>query len=366
MKKDREFTLDTKLREIQILLGKPGKKILGTLSYYLNFLIPFGRSIKEGKLFTKRSNIKTQKHNNITWIDIKNPTRAEINDLAQKYPFHPLHLELTLTKGQLSQIEVEPDYVFLLLLIPNYDNQENKVVTEQTCIFLGKNYLVTIHEESAHEARDLFDLCQREKGLRDAYFEKSAGYLLYNVIDSLLKDVSALSQRVLLELDEIEDIVFDVKVSGIYQIGELRQKIVKLRRVLTSLRKVLDQLTNKANDFVGGSLFRYFDNINNLMDRLWEIVEEARETIEIYKDADFTVHTERTNKILALLTIVFTLTIPATVIGTFYGMNILLPGGLEAGSWTFWGPYTTLIIIIGITSIPLTLMLFLFKRKRWV
>ena len=36
---------------------------------------------------------------------------------------------------------------------------------------------------------------------------------------------------------------------------------------------------------------------------------------------------EKTNKILAVLTIVFTPSISATVIGTFYGMNINLPGG---------------------------------------
>jgi magnesium transporter len=57
--------------------------------------------------------------------------------------------------------------------------------------------------------------------------------------------------------------------------------------------------------------------------------------------------TEKINKILGILTILFTLSIPATVIGTFYGMNIELPGGMEeTGSSHFFGDYTTFIVII--------------------
>jgi Mg2+ and Co2+ transporter CorA len=43
---------------------------------------------------------------------------------------------------------------------------------------------------------------------------------------------------------------------------------------------------------------------------------------------------------LGILTILFTLSIPATVIvGTFYGMNIELPGGIEKiDSSHFFGP----------------------------
>jgi Mg2+ and Co2+ transporter CorA len=48
---------------------------------------------------------------------------------------------------------------------------------------------------------------------------------------------------------------------------------------------------------------------------------------------------EKTNKILAMLTIVFTLSIPATVIGTFYGMNINLPGEIVMGSDSAWALY---------------------------
>jgi magnesium transporter len=50
--------------------------------------------------------------------------------------------------------------------------------------------------------------------------------------------------------------------------------------------------------------------------------------IEIYKDTDFMLGTEKTNKKLAVLTIIFTLSIPVALVGAFYGMKITLPGGI--------------------------------------
>ena len=64
--------------------------------------------------------------------------------------------------------------------------------------------------------------------------------------------------------------------------------------------------------------------------------------------------TEKTNKVLAVLTIIFTLAIPSTVIGTFYGMNVDLPGGIGDSS-TVLGPFTTFIIVI-LASAPAILM----------
>ena len=96
-----------------------------------------------------------------------------------------------------------------------------------------------------------------------------------------------------------------------------------------------------------------------------ETLEESRETMEIYKDTDFVLSTEKTNKVLGLLTIIFTLAIPSTVIGTFYGMNINLPGGIENNIMVL-GPHTMFIMIILASSIPAIMMFAYFKKLGWI
>ena len=76
--------------------------------------------------------------------------------------------------------------------------------------------------------------------------------------------------------------------------------------------------------------------------------------------------TEKSNKILSTLTILFTLSIPATVIGAYYGMNVNLPGGILTGSPVFLGPYTSFIILLLIAIIPSLVMVWYFKRLGWV
>jgi len=87
--------------------------------------------------------------------------------------------------------------------------------------------------------------------------------------------------------------------------------------------------------------------------------------MEIYKDTDFVLSTEKTNKVLAVLTIIFTLAIPSTVIGTFYGMNVDLPGGIGDGLMVL-GPFSTFIIIIIASAIPAIMMFTYFKKLGWI
>lgn len=359
-------TLKDTLREMQILLGKPHKKLSGAFQYYLDF---FGaaRGIPEEKQPSKTDKIRTIRHKNITWIDIKNPNRREISRLAEKYPFHPLHLEDCISKGQFPKLEQNSDdkYIFLLLHFPNKSSEDQRITTNQICFFLGKNYLITTHEDTNSVLSDIFNACKTSAKQKEAYMDNSAAHLLYVLIDHLTQDLAPIMQMVLKEVDEAEDIVFDDKVSGVYKIGQLRQKIISLRRMIGPLRGIIQELTDKINKFTAMDLSVYFENITHRVEKTWETLEEAKETVEVYKDADFIISTEKTNRILAVLTIVYTFGIPATVIGTFYGMNVLLPGGIEAGSWVFWGKYTTFIIIVFTSAFSAFMMAWYFKKRGW-
>ena len=70
----------------------------------------------------------------------------------------------------------------------------------------------------------------------------------------------------------------------------------------------------------------YYDDVKDHMDKAFEILEESKETIEIYKDTGNMLSPEKTNRILSVLAILFTLSIPTTVIGAIYGMNVHLLG----------------------------------------
>ncbi len=110
----------------------------------------------------------------------------------------------------------------------------------------------------------------------------------------------------------------------------------------------------------------YFDDVKDHIDKVIEVLEESKETIEIFNDTDFMLSTEKSNKILAVLTILFTLSIPAAVIAPYYGMNVNLPGGIETGSPTFLGQYTSCILLVIVAIVPAVIMMWYFKRQGWI
>lgn len=308
---------------------------------------------------------RTQHHNGITWIDVEKPTRADMAQFAKTYNFQPLHIEECLADAQLPQAEVEKDYVFLLLHYPQMSKSSGKISTSQVGVFLGHDYLLTVHDDATGSVGAMFSACEADPVQCNLYIKKSPGYVLYGIIGKLLEDLSALMPSVLEELAAIEDQVFDNRGSDAYQIGQLRQKIMKLRRITAALKTMLEDLSTNIREFTGEDLHRYYKNNLKMAKHLWETVEEATETVEIYKDADFTTSTERTNDILAILTLIFTLTIPATVIGTLYGMNIQLPGGTQAAAWTFWGDYSVFKLILVVSTVAGFIMYLYFRKRRW-
>ena len=84
-------SLKETLKEIQILLGRPEKRLAGSIKYYQNLLNIPEDSSKDAANATKKGSMKTIKHKKITWIEIIDPTRGVISELAQKYPSYGLY-----------------------------------------------------------------------------------------------------------------------------------------------------------------------------------------------------------------------------------------------------------------------------------
>ena len=303
-----------------------------------------------------------------SWIDLQNPDRTDVEELAKKYHFNALNIEDCMTKFELPKLDSYKDHFFVILHFPPVSPKVGIAKNSQLSIFLGRDFLVTVHQGDLKPLVDLVDLCKSnsDQQRRDRLLGKSSGLLLHEIIDMLVDDLLHTSRRIIANLDEMEDGVFDERKSVARTIALLRREINKLRRIANPLKRFVNEIANNVKKFSDEEvLVLYFDDVIDHIDKVIETLEESRETMEIYKDTDFVLSTEKTNKVLAVLTIIFTLAIPATVIGTFYGMNINLPGGVN-DPWLFLGPYTALIIIILASLIPVGLMFAYFKKLGWI
>jgi len=306
--------------------------------------------------------LKTQEHNGITWLDVSNPDSEALAKLERDYQLDPIHLTECVQKVQHTEVERESNYIFLVLHFPVFEPHTDKIFAGQLGVFLGKDYLITVRSDASPVLQDLFVEGERNP---EQYFGQGVAYLLYVLVNKLLGSIGSITDLVEGELDEIETLVFENYRSDAQRIGRVRQKIIRLKRLIGPKRELLRDLADEIDSFTGQDLSKLYSSNVKLANKLWEAIKEAKETVEIYKDADFTTSTEHTNRILAILTLVFTFTIPVTVVGTLYGMNVDLPGGLEAGPWRFFGTFTTFWILVTASLLLALVMFFYFRKKKW-
>ena len=326
-----------------------------------------GRKIVEESIEKK---IETMKAENFEWIDVQNPDRSDIEELAEKYNFNTLNIEDCMTRFELPKLDSYNDHFFVILHFPPLAQKIGISKNSQLSIFVGKNFIVTVHQGDLKPLVQLVDICKTNlvQQNKNKLLGKSSGLLLHEIIDALVDDLLHTSRKIIANLDEIEDRVFDETKPVARSIALLRREINRLRRIVNPLKKFVLEIAKNVKRFSEGEddeLTLYFDDVIDHIDKVIETLEESRETMEIYKDTDFVLSTEKTNKVLGMLTIIFTLAIPSTVIGTFYGMNVDLPGGLGE-SLTFLGPYTMFILIILASAIPAIMMFTYFKKLGWI
>jgi magnesium transporter len=313
--------------------------------------------------------IETIESKNFVWIDLQNPDRNDVEKLAEKYNFNTLNIEDCMTKFELPKLDSYDDHFFVILHFPPLSQKMGVSKNSQLSIFVGKDFLVTVHQGDLKPLVELVDTCKNnsEQQRKNRLLEKSSGLLLHEIIDVLVDDLLHTSRKIIANLDEIEDRVFDETKPVARSISLLRREINRLRRIANPLKKFVLEIAKQVKRFSeeDEQLGLYYDDVIDHIEKVIETLEESRETMEIYKDTDFVLSTEKTNKVLGMLTIIFTLAIPSTIIGTFYGMNVNLPGGV-GDKTVLLGPFTTFIVIIIASAIPAILMFVYFKKLGWI
>ena len=312
-----------------------------------------------------QNGLETITNENLSWINIKKPTREKVMKLST-FPFHELNLEDCLSKIQIPKLDSYDDHVFVILNFPSIDREKGLPHATQLSIFAGYDYLVTVQQGGLQPLTEAFELCKIDSKYRESFMGNSAGYLMHSIIDLLVYDLLHILMKIQGNLDDIEDVVFDEQSAVAKEISLLRREITTLRRLVFPMKRTILELSKEIQRLSEEDLTPYFDDVRDHIDKVIEVLDESKETIEIFKDTDFMLSTEKSNKILAILTILFTLSIPASIVAAFYGMNVNLPGGIETGQPTFLGEYTSFIILILIALIPLAVMIFWFKRQGWL
>jgi magnesium transporter len=307
----------------------------------------------------RKLNIQILRHGKITWVNIERPTKDEIEWLGQSYSFHPLHLDDCLSKIQRPKIDEHEDrYLFIVLHFPVFNPMARVTVASEVDIFIGADYIVTLHAGDLKPLRKMFQECQADSARRQELMGRSTGYLLYQVVDRLVDYCFPILNKIDANIEAVEDTIFEEDVrQTVRDISVIRRDIINFRRIVKPQIPVIASLEHKDFTFLQEDLEAYFGDVADHVAKIWDILEDYKEVIEGLADTNDSLTSHRLNEIIKILTTISVIILPLTLVTGVYGMNILLP--VQEDPLAF-------AIIMGVMTTIAVGMLSYFRRRKWV
>jgi len=219
------------------------------------------RSITEGKL---------------TWFYIEKPTSNEVEFLAQRFHFHPLDLDDILSRLQRPKIDEYEDHLFMVLHFPVFDKQNRITRASEINIFIGENYVVTVHcSGDLKPLSKFFQACETDKEYRERYLGRSSGFLLYHILDRLVTSCFPILNKVTENIEDIEDIILTKPVpETVREISLIRRDLISFRRVVHPQIAVIETLERQEYPFFKEEQEIYFGDIADHIRKIWDGLEE--------------------------------------------------------------------------------------------
>ncbi len=252
------------------------------------------------------------------WLDLLAPTPDEMALLGSEFGFHRLALEDIEHAHQRAKIEQYDTFYFMILYIIALNGAECGIRTDELALFVGRNYLVTVHREPMPVLAEVAD--RWKAGVR----EVSTGIagVLHSLLDSIVDDyfpvVDALGDRI----DALEDAIFDNGGQEALQpLFNLKKDLLYLRKVITPERDGMNVLMRRELPIIEPRSVAYFQDVYDHLVRLTDSVDTFRDILSSALDAYLSVVSNRLNEVMKTLTASATILMSLALIAGIYGMN---------------------------------------------
>lgn len=306
--------------------------------------------------------------NAVVWVDIENPGPGENQKILEEiFDFHLLAVEDTTASVLLPKINDYRRYLFIVIHSIYPGDELVDLVSSELDIFLGPNFLVTVHEREMSSINGLLADPAHHNG---EGISRGPALLLYEILDAQVDRITRLLDSFEAELERLGDIIFqkgdpatgsDQRISKESLLDDLltaQSSALRLNRVLQPQRDLMHRLSQTDYSAIPAAARPYFADIHDHLNRMVGLVDSMRQlahsTIEIY----MALSNNRMNEIIKVLTIISTIFLPLSFLAGVYGMNFqYMP---ELGwPWAYPLVWVAFIAVAGA-------MLRLFRQRGWL
>jgi len=296
----------------------------------------------------------------ILWVDFESSTPEEDEPILRKtFGFHPLAVDDALKQTHVPRVDDWGQYLYIVSQAITFDLQNSWVETLELDIFVGKNYIVTHHDQPIEAITRIWTAIQ----LDQRYLKQGTDHLLYRLLNEVVASYWPVVESLDTQIDQIEEQIFNQPNSNpLEKIFAFKRAILNLRRIVDPQREVLNKLARNDFSMIEANERVYFRDIYDHLIRLHDLIENIRDLISGTLDTQLSMTNNRMNEIVKTLTIITTLFMPLSFFVGFFGMNFFIPIK-PVWEWATRPVFYLALFIILFT--PLS-MFFWMRRRGWM
>ena len=257
----------------------------------------------------------------VTWVNIIDPDGRTLAELETLFGFHPLTLEDSAKSDLSPKVELYDDLVFIVARTIVWAEE---IETDQLSLFVGPRFVVTIHDQAFPQLEDV-RIRLRKKIPR--LMKAGADFLGYTILDTVVDSYFPHLDRFQDILDRLEDdIVRKPTATAISKIHDIRVDLTLVRNALRPQRDMYGTLSRLETHTFKRETRNYLRDVQDHMIRVLDTLDTYREVSTSLLEVGATLQANQMNQVIKVLTVLFTITIPLTIVTRAFGMNVGFPG----------------------------------------
>ena len=288
---------------------------------------------------------------------MEKPTTEEESLLSEVFHFHHLAIEDCISQAHHSaKIDDYSDHLFIITHSINYNAPGEQLETSELRMFLGKNYVVTIHWTPLRGVGLIRKRCQEDA----SFLERGSGFLAYAVLDAQVDEFMPVLDQLSDRINDIEEEVLQnptQKTSA--RILLFRRDVLTLKRVAAPQLEVINRLSRKEFPIITEMMHIYFRDIYDHLSRMESLTESLINLGEGVLSIYLAAISNRQNEVMKVLSVMASIFLPLTLLVGIYGMNFRNMPELQwqYGYYAIWG----IIVVTGVG-----LFIYFKKKRKWL
>lgn len=293
----------------------------------------------------------------LLWVDLSGTAEACEPILRETFGFHPLAVEDALQESHVPKVDDWETYLYVVLHAVDLQDQEGSLVeTPELDVFLGKNYIVTYHDDPIAAVDEVWADCQQDR----RFLEKGADHVLYQLAGALVGSYESAVEQIEEGIVRVERQVFQHPDPALLErIFALKRALLRLARTISPQREALNTLAREKYSVIDRRDRVFFRDVHDHLVRLYDIIESLRDLVGDTQATYLSVVNNRMGDVMKTLNVIIALFMPMSFLASFFGMN-LFQTVAPLDIWgTRWAGVLTLAVVV---LTPLTMYLWLRRR----